>query len=141
MDTKVANPKRNLRFLVIYILLLFSVSTIFLVTSFFANRNENLDRLLFAEMEKVAALEQELASMEAEFASAESARELELRQLRELRDGLEEENTELTADIERLEAELAALRLTHESYVLEIAALRDELETLQASGGEGGDEA
>ncbi|MCL2546096.1 MAG: hypothetical protein FWE06_02725 [Oscillospiraceae bacterium] len=132
---KVKNPKRNLRFLAIYILLLFSVSTIFLVTSLFATHNISTDRLLFEAGEDIAMLEQErdtllneLSAMDARYAA-----------LREERNALRMERESLQDDIERLEGEIEAFRTVNENYMSELRQLRQrvtELESLLASEGE-----
>ena len=131
-EKKTPNPKRNLRFLVIYIMLLFSVSAIFLVTSFFANRDENLTRQLFEAQQEIEALERERDALESEMTETISDLRNQLYDLRSQRDNLTEYNAQLTADVERLTSELDALQTTHERYVVNMLALREELEELRA---------
>ena len=132
MSENTANPKRNLRFLVIYILLLFSISSIFLVTSHFANRNENMDRMLFEITQERDELLHELTVLANDKVTAISKLDDTLSALTQERDELQESSEQLEQTIEQLEEDLAALRITHESYVAQTIELRERIEELEA---------
>ena len=51
-DTPMSSGKRSYRFLVIYILLLFSVAVVFLVTAYFASQNVDINKELTAAIEQ-----------------------------------------------------------------------------------------
>jgi len=60
------SPKRSVRFLVIYIILLFSVSAVFLVSSYFAGRNESVNRDYVQAMNEIDELKQKIDILEKE---------------------------------------------------------------------------
>ena len=62
-------PKRNFRFLVIYIILLFSVSAVFLVSSYYADRNESVSKDYLQASLELAMAQSDIKFMQTEKAS------------------------------------------------------------------------
>jgi len=62
-------PRKGFRFLAIYILLLFSVSAVFIVTSYFAARNSNIKQENYDLNQKVISLDKRISSLDTQIAA------------------------------------------------------------------------
>ncbi len=117
-------PKRNLRFLVIYIILLFAVSAVFLVTSFLADQNNNTKLELGKAKSQIEQLEHELS------AQADKATK-DIDALKKERDELSSKVAGTEADLSKANNDIEALNKSITAKETALSTLEKQLETVQ----------
>lgn len=119
------SPKRSFRFLVIYIVLLFSVSSVFLVAAFFVDQNNDIKTQYGKTVIELEQLQAEKDTLERDTAAAIEALTTE-------RDELQALTTKDAAAIEQKDSHIEDLNTTILVLNEQMAALQQQIAELQA---------